>query len=342
MRFSIIVPIYKVEKYLAECIESVVRQEINDWELILVDDGSPDNCPAICDSYAEKDSRIKVVHKQNGGLVSARKAGLEIASGEYAICLDGDDFLSPKYLFSINNIIGKYYPDVICFGFLKYYLGQVKEFPIHNFRYGYYDRKAIENEIINKFIYSKEGYRIRQGIWCKAYNMEIYKKYQMKVSSDIKMGEDGACIYPLICNANSLYIMSECLYYYRQVNTSMTRLKKPLSWDNHNKIFECYKEGMSDSYELIRSQLYRLRTHSLFTICVSQFYDKSRTYRDSVKDIKKHFEDNPEYKESVINSDFTAFHMNFEKYVLKYNLFTIMYIYSKLKKLFLHFRPLGR
>ena len=81
MIFSVIVPIYKVEKYLVSCIESVLNQSFADFELILVDDGSPDNCPKICDEYAEKDGRIKVIHKENGGLVSARKACIKIAKG---------------------------------------------------------------------------------------------------------------------------------------------------------------------------------------------------------------------------------------------------------------------
>ena len=342
MKFSVIVPIYKVEDFLVQCIESVVSQEFCDWELILVDDGSPDNCPSICDHYAEKDNRIKVVHKQNGGLVSARKAGLDVASGEYAVCLDGDDFLSKKYLSTINEIVSKYYPDVICFGFIKYYLGKTKEFPIHNFRYGHYDRTAIEKELLNKFICSKEGYRIRQGIWSKTYKMDIYRKYQLKVNSDIKMGEDGACIYPLICNCNSLYIMPDCLYYYRQVNTSMTRHKKALSWDNHNKVYDCYKDGMHENYEIVKKQLYRLRTHSLFTICVSQFYEEGRGYKESVKNIIQHFEENPDYNEAIDNADFNKLNLNFEKYVLRHKLYSIMYIYSKLKKVFLHYRPFGR
>ena len=83
MKFSIIVPIYKVEKYLCQCIDSILAQDYTDYELLLVDDGSPDTCPTICDEYAKKDNRIKVVHKPNGGLVSARKAGSEIAQGEW-------------------------------------------------------------------------------------------------------------------------------------------------------------------------------------------------------------------------------------------------------------------
>ena len=93
MRFSIVIPIYKVEKYLRPCIDSVLQQTFRDFELILVDDGSPDSCPQICDEYAAKDARVKVVHKINGGQASARNAGLEVAQGDYVCYVDSDDYL---------------------------------------------------------------------------------------------------------------------------------------------------------------------------------------------------------------------------------------------------------
>ena len=98
MFFSIIVPVYKVENYLSNCIESVLSQTFTDYELILVNDGSPDRCPEICDHYKEKDSRIQVIHKANGGLASARRAGIKIAKGEYVFNLDSDDLIEKNTL----------------------------------------------------------------------------------------------------------------------------------------------------------------------------------------------------------------------------------------------------
>ena len=99
---SVIIPVYKVEKYLDKCIESVVGQTYSDLEIILVDDGSPDGCPAMCDAWAEKDERIKVIHKPNGGLSSARNAGLAAASGEYVFFLDSDDTISANCIESVS------------------------------------------------------------------------------------------------------------------------------------------------------------------------------------------------------------------------------------------------
>ena len=105
MLFSVIVPIYNIEKYIRRCIDSVLLQSFTDFELILVDDGSPDRCGAICDEYAKKDERIKVIHKENGGLVSARQAGIKVASGDYIFHLDGDDAVLPDALESAYKII---------------------------------------------------------------------------------------------------------------------------------------------------------------------------------------------------------------------------------------------
>lgn len=95
-KFSVIIPIYKVEQYLEECVDSVLRQNYSNYEIILVDDGSPDSCPIICDKYAEEFDHIKVIHKKNGGLSDARNVGLDISTGEYVIFLDSDDYWEEK------------------------------------------------------------------------------------------------------------------------------------------------------------------------------------------------------------------------------------------------------
>ena len=103
MKISIIVPIYNVENYIRQCVESVIAQTHQDLELILVDDGSPDNCGRICDTYAEGDSRIKVIHKENGGLSDARNVGVANATGEYILFLDGDDYwIAPCFLENLS------------------------------------------------------------------------------------------------------------------------------------------------------------------------------------------------------------------------------------------------
>ena len=112
--FSIIIPVYKVEKYLSKCVESVLSQSFYDWEAILVDDGSPDNCPALCDDYAKKDKRIKVVHKPNGGLSDARNAGIATANGKYILFLDSDDYLYSDTVLAeiLNSLKNANFPEI--------------------------------------------------------------------------------------------------------------------------------------------------------------------------------------------------------------------------------------
>ena len=117
--FSVIVPVYNVEKYLKECVDSILGQSFSDFELILVDDGSPDNCPAICDEYAKKDEHVKVIHKPNGGVSSARNAGIQMARGEYILFCDSDDFYLDTAFEKIHYNLIQFNADILCFGIRK-------------------------------------------------------------------------------------------------------------------------------------------------------------------------------------------------------------------------------
>ena len=124
---SIIVPVYNVERYLARCVDSVLGQTYPSWELILVDDGSFDRSPAICDEYAGRDGRIKVVHKKNGGLSSARNVGLDMMRGEYVTFLDSDDYWHPCYLEILLNFVEEKQADIAQCDFVR---GDSSVFPI--------------------------------------------------------------------------------------------------------------------------------------------------------------------------------------------------------------------
>ena len=117
---SVIVPVYKVEAYLRECVDSILAQTYQNLEIILVDDGSPDNCGAICDEYAAKDSRVKVIHKPNGGLSDARNAGMAIATGEYLMFVDSDDLLTPNAAQTLMELALKEQADVVIGGHLRF------------------------------------------------------------------------------------------------------------------------------------------------------------------------------------------------------------------------------
>ena len=110
---SIIVPIYNTEKYLNECVDSIINQTYKNIEIILVNDGSTDNCLKICDEYAKKDKRVKVIHKENGGLSSARNSGLDILTGKYVCFIDSDDYVATTFVYDMFNLITKYNADIV-------------------------------------------------------------------------------------------------------------------------------------------------------------------------------------------------------------------------------------
>ena len=273
MKFSVIVPVYNVERFLRQCVESVLNQSFGDFELILVDDGSPDNCPRICDEYALKDGRVKVIHKTNGGLVSARKAGCVVAVGEYVVCLDGDDYIAPNCLDSFAKAIDAYSPDICVCGFYKAYAeNEVKCLPFENA--GFYDKETIEKHIYPYLIENKYGRYFSASIWAKAFRREIYTEYQTSVDPRIKIGEDQCVVKPCVFRAESLYVIDECLYYYRQNDESMTKSKGVFDLSVPKLIANHFEKEIDVSSFDFQAQIYRHAVHDLFNAVASQFNAK--------------------------------------------------------------------
>ena len=302
-KFSIIVPIYKVEKYLYKCLNSIKNQTFKDFEVVLVVDGSPDNCLAICHRYEERDKRFITVYKDNGGLVSARKAGATVATGDYVICVDGDDWIDLNFLETINSVLEKDNVDVICCG---YYIarGKKKIRRQLNERIGHYSEEDIRKEIIPHLIESVNTTSFFPAVWAKAYKREQYVYNQLKVDNRIGMGEDSACTIPLIMNTKCMRIIPECLYYYRQNNNSMTKTRKKLSWDSYRVVVEHFYNILDKNQKGIIEQLNRRIVHSFFTVAKSQFYEKGNyfaTRKMILEEMKK-----PIISNAIKNCTFTS------------------------------------
>lgn len=284
--FSIIVPIYNVQKYLEKCIESILCQTYPHFELILVDDGSTDGCNEICDREKENDERIVVIHKQNGGLVSARKAGAMVASGDHIICVDGDDWIDKNMLTESSNIVLRYDPDLISFGYYEAYdedsrsisYGKTKE----------YSRDEIIQEIYPALIYPPTGKRFPNNIWGKIYKTDLYLEHQLAVDDSISMGEDTACVVPYVASCKSLYVSEKCMYYYRQNASAMTKVKKPLSWKSPKLIDELLREKLSKYDYNFDPQIRERTLHAVFNVGASQFY-RNESYLKVCAAIKEHY-----------------------------------------------------
>lgn len=326
--FSVIVPIYKIENYLVKCIESIINQTYSNIEIILVNDGSPDSCKQICEEYKQKDSRIKVINKLNGGLVSARKFGAELANGEYIACIDGDDWISNNYFEKFANIIKEYNPDVLICGCIWSYDDKEVVKPVE-VKPGYYDRKSIEEKFFPMLIENCKGEYFSSSIWGKIFKKDIYIKEQLLVSDNIKIGEDQACVKPIIYNSNSIYILDENLYYYRQNPTSMTKKPSPFEWSDPKLLGRHLESRLPlDSFDF-KDQIDRLVVHNLFNVASSQFY-KNKSYNEIKKDINKNIKDKY-YKDIIDRCKFSfATKGFFALSTLKYRITFLLYLYNKL------------
>lgn len=228
--FSIIIPAYGVEAYLPQAIESVLSQSISDWELILVDDGSKDRSGAICDAYAARDSRIRVIHKENGGLVSARQAGIAQSCGVYVLNLDGDDYWDSDMLCELSTIIDLHKPDGMLFGFRKMTQDNQSVGELHNsIAEGIYSGEALR-QIWNRMLYDPQNPELNgnfgafcHGIVLAAFRREIVLPLQMAVPKQIRIGEDAAVTFPAICRCDSVYFTDRIMYNYRTLQQSMVR-----------------------------------------------------------------------------------------------------------------------
>lgn len=222
MLFSVIVPIYNVQKYLKRCIDSVLSQTFDDYELILVDDGSPDECGTICDEYAKTDERIKVIHKQNGGLVSARQAGIRVATGDYVFHLDGDDAVLPDALESAYEIITKYHPDMVSFSHKRVIDGVVGDTVEDIIEEGFYNKHDIEQKIHPRLLSDENMKNLFYFLWGKAIKRELATKYQLMVNTKISQGEDVSCTTPYYLEADTVYMSKTPIYLYTVRNDSLT------------------------------------------------------------------------------------------------------------------------
>ena len=222
MLFSVIVPIYNIEKYLKNCIDSVLAQSFTDFELILVDDGSPDGCPAICDDYAKTDARIRVIHKPNGGLVSARQAGIAVARGEYIFNVDGDDALCTDALESVYTIICETKADMVCFAYKCCINGEIGHVVEDLVPEGLYDKAQIGAQIYPKLLVDKNMQHIFYFLWGKAIKRELVLPHQLNVNPAISLGEDLSCVVPCYLEAQTVYMSKKAVYIYTIRNDSIS------------------------------------------------------------------------------------------------------------------------
>ncbi|WP_040280082.1 glycosyltransferase family 2 protein [Psychroserpens damuponensis] len=216
IKISVIVPVFRIEKYLPECIDSLLVQTFKNFELILVNDGSPDGCSQICDNYAKTNERVKVIHKPNGGLLSARKEGLKNATGKYIAYVDGDDWVDNYYLDTLYKLAEANAADLVETGHFREFDGKTET--IKPKLVGVFDAEDIEHRIIPKAIYNGDfcQHDVSTYVWNKLFRRDLLETILFDIPNDIVMGEDAAITYSYLAISKRLVVSKIPLYYYRQ------------------------------------------------------------------------------------------------------------------------------
>lgn len=295
--FSIVIPIYKVEKYLNKCVDSILTQDFTDFELILVDDGSPDECPEICDEYALKDFRVKVLHKTNGGLSSARNVGIRNARGNYIIFVDSDDYWNSKQALSI--IFGKLSivenVDVLVFNNIDHSCVTDEEV-ICERQYNIDFMEHSDKEAVLKYLFRNELFP--GAAWLTVTRRAFLLKNNIKFIEGIK-AEDIDWLLNVYLHAERFSALNQAFYVYLKYrNDSITGTADVKSiYDILDTLDIWTKRLKNNRYEEIRDAVYGyLSTHY---ICAILVYDKiSPVDKDSCKNRLKSYKKICKYNNS--------------------------------------------
>ena len=258
---SVIVPVYNVEKYLRKCVDSILNQTYTDFELLLVDDGSSDSCPQICDDYAARDPRVRVIHKPNGGLISARNEGILTAKGSYVCILDGDDWALENMLQFIHGTVSQSPRslDMVLFAAHNVYEDHMEE-TLNNVPEGYYDRKRLEKEVFPYLLTdTRNGLQvgvIQAHTWDKAFRRELLVEHYTR-EERIRVFTDVPMTYECLLHCQNVYICNEPLYMYNKTNEGSIRARsrENLLTKSFNYLITYMREHMNDLGPSIDRQL---------------------------------------------------------------------------------------
>ena len=252
-KFSVIVPVYNVEPYLERCIESLINQTLKDIEIILVDDGSPDNCPAICDRDAAEDKRIKVIHKKNEGVSAARNDGLAMAGGEWVICCDSDDWMEEDALENFYKAGTEKNADVVIADInrIKGNEIQYNQYFAHEFTY---DRREDLDELVKMTL--QQTYCpdppakmavAYGGPWNKAVKQELIADKNIQFDIELLgLYDDTLYTVHLYANAECVTYIQKAVYNYVLVSTSLTKVYKANALDISDRVYAEFRKFLNE------------------------------------------------------------------------------------------------
>lgn len=297
-KISVIVPVYKTEGLLDRCVESIVGQTYKNLEIILVDDGSPDNCPAMCDGWAEKDSRIRVIHKENGGVSSARNAALDIATGDYIGFVDSDDWIEPEMYLSLIQKISESGKNIaLC----SYYAVEISG-------ERYECRCVVDKEVLDKDDYFRFIVLGGDGgyIWNRLYDADILK--EVRFDEDIWYSEDLLFNFKTAQKSNGAAILDKIEYNYVQ-----KRIKEQ-AWVMNDHSFDSMT-----AFEIMLS--YKDIPEDVYDCCLRGYAAAAFTLLSGVLTNEKYFYKYDDIRSAILN--FKKRILTQKKYPLKYKVKTL-------------------
>jgi glycosyltransferase involved in cell wall biosynthesis len=287
---SVVIPVYKVEAYLERCVRSVRDQSLKDLEIILVDDGSPDRSPEMCDAFAAEDDRIRVIHKENGGLASARNAGMHMARGEYLFFLDSDDWLEEEGLERLCRTADKYGVDFVRYrAWRTGWPGCEENIPcrvedVRELEGGLYDRERIVREVYPRLLATPQltlGAVV--GAWGSLYRLDFLKAHNILFDEKIRFSEDILFSARVVRKAESFYFIDEPgVYHYFYNKTSISKSFRRDRWDSCRALMELAEKYFSHDPDYdFSSQINILKWHCVFLSLNEYRFLKERSDRVS-------------------------------------------------------------
>jgi glycosyltransferase involved in cell wall biosynthesis len=301
---SVIVPVYNVEEFLGQCVDSLIGQTFREFEVILVDDGSTDNSLKICNQYAKKDKRIKVIHQTNGRQTKARKTGLAASNGQYVYFVDSDDWLEPELLEIAYNAAKKDKSDVVIFD--SYFNYDSKQIAVNQpIPSGVFNKSGLIEKIYPRMIYSGRFFYfgVYAAMWPKLIKKSLAVPNLMNVDEKIKLGEDGVTSFAVMLDAKKVSILKDQhLYHYRDNNASLTRSYCSDQFDSVVLLVNTLRKISKQKaiYDL-NEQIDYYFMYNIHCIYYEEFFYKSKkSYTERFRYLRIIF-DNKQVKQAVKN-----------------------------------------
>lgn len=325
MLISVIVPVYCVESYLEECINSILNQSFSDFELLLIVDGSTDNSESICKHYERLDERVRVFVKKNEGPLLARKLGLRYAKGDYLVFIDGDDYIDQGYFKEIYRIINSFKPDVLCFSYNE--MRNINRIVTNNHnKEGLYKEKKLD-AFLNGFLWNSKEKNISNtgtlsySLWDKVFKKELFCNIIDCVNEHIKIGEDLLCCLFYFNKCSSLYLSNSCFYNYRIVDSSLINNYVPNnSILLNNTVIELSK------IPFVSKEKVSVYSYHIFLFIVAKIARSAKNYGEFRAEMKKVYKCNEmfeyllsiDYKICTLIERFKVWHLKKKKLCLLY------------------------